>query len=169
MKIAVDAMGGDNAPFEVVKGVSMAAPHNSDIEILLIGDTEKINDCFSKLNTSIPQNVTIIHTDVFVTMEDDPMVVMKEKNNSSMALGLKLLKDDGADAFISAGSTGALHTGSTLIVRKIKGIRRSAIASILPFETPILMLDSGANPTVTEDILNQWAIIGSAYVNEMLG
>ena len=169
MKIAVDAMGGDNAPFEVVKGVSIAAPLDDKVEIVLIGDTEKINECFLKLNTSIPKNVSIVHTDVSITMEEDPMVIMKEKNDSSMALGLKMLKDGEADAFISAGSTGALHTGSTLIVRKIKGIRRSAIASILPFETPILLLDSGANPTVTEDILNQWAIIGSAYVNEMLG
>lgn len=169
MKIAVDAMGGDNAPFEVIKGVSIAAPLNDKVEIVLIGDTEKINECFLQLNKSVPQNVTIVHTDVSVTMDDDPMVIMKEKNNSSMAIGLKMLKENEVDAFISAGSTGALHTGSTLIVRKIKGIRRSAIASILPFKTPILLLDSGANPTVTEDILNQWAIVGSAYVNEILG
>ena len=169
MRIAIDAMGGDNAPLEVVRGVSIASKQNSDVELVLIGDKEKIDNCFSQLQTSKPDNVSIIHTDVVVAMDDDPMVVMKEKNNSSMALGLKSLKDGGVDAFISAGSTGALHAASTLIVRKIKGIRRSAIASILPFEKPILLIDSGANPVVTEDILNQWAIIGSAYVNEMLG
>ena len=169
MRIAIDAMGGDNAPYEVVRGTCLSAPENKDAEIILIGDTEQINKCFEDLGTTKPENVTIVHTDVVVTMEDDPMVIMKEKNNSSMAIGLKLLKDDGAEAFISAGSTGALHAASTLIVRKIKGIRRSAIASILPFEKPILLLDSGANPTVTSDILNQWAIIGSAYVSEMLG
>lgn len=169
MRIAIDAMGGDNAPYEVVRGTCLSAPENKDAELILIGDTEQINKCFEDLGTTKPENVTIVHTDVVVTMEDDPMVIMKEKNNSSMAIGLKLLKDDGAEAFISAGSTGALHAASTLIVRKIKGIRRSAIASILPFEKPILLLDSGANPTVTSDILNQWAIIGSAYVSEMLG
>lgn len=167
MRIAIDAMGGDNAPFEIVKGVSIAAAENKNVEMVLIGDTKLIDECFVKIEAAKPDNVTIVHTDVVVTMEDDPMVVMKEKNNSSMALGLKLLKENGADAFISAGSTGALHAASTLIVRKIKGIRRSAIASVLPFKRPILLLDSGANPTVTADILSQWAVLGSAYVNKM--
>lgn len=172
MKIAVDAMGGDNAPFEIVKGVHLASEHcksNKDLEIVLIGDETKILACFSELNVNVSSNVSIVHTDIEVTMEDDPMVVMKEKSDSSMAIGLKMLKNNEIDAFISAGSTGALHAASTLIVRKIKGVRRSAIASILPFDSPILLLDSGANPTVTADILNQWAIVGSAYVNEVLG
>ena len=169
MRIAIDAMGGDNAPFEVVKGVVISAEEHKDTEIILIGDEAQINDCFAKLEKEKPSNVTIVHTNVVVTMEDDPMVIMKEKSDSSMAMGLKLLKDEGADAFISAGSTGALHTGSTLIVRKIKGIRRSAIASVIPFDTPVLLLDSGANPEVTEDVLNQWAVVGSAYVSAMFG
>ncbi|MBQ8145285.1 MAG: phosphate acyltransferase PlsX [Clostridia bacterium] len=172
MKIAVDAMGGDNAPFEIVKGAYIASEHcksNKDIEIVLLGDKVKILSCFSEISDNISNNISIIHTDVVITMDDDPMMVMKEKNNSSMAIGLKMLKNGEVDAFISAGSTGALHAASTLIVRKIKGVRRSAIASILPFSRPILLLDSGANPTVTADILNQWAVIGSAYVNEMLG
>ena len=169
MRIAIDAMGGDNAPFEVVGGAILAANEHKDAEIILIGDEAKIDESFKQLETEKPSNITIIHTDIVVTMEDDPMVVMKEKNNSSMALGLKLLKDNGAEAFISAGSTGALHTASTLIVRKIKGVRRSAIASIIPFDKPILLLDSGANPVVTEDILNQWAVVGSAYAGAMFG
>ena len=167
MRIAIDAMGGDNAPFEVVRGVNIAASQHTDIEIVLVGDTEKINQCFTDLETIMPNNVTIVHTDVVVSMDDDPMCIMKEKNNSSMAVGLKMLKDKEVDAFISAGSTGALHAASTLIVRKIKGIRRSAIASILPFEKPILLLDAGANPVATEEMLHQWAIIGSAYMSEM--
>ena len=169
MRIAIDAMGGDNAPFEVVSGAVLSANEHKDVQIILIGDESAINDCFKKLSVEKPSNVSIIHTDVVVTMEDDPMVVMKEKNDSSMAIGLKLLKDGGAEAFISAGSTGALHTASTLIVRKIKGVRRSAIASVIPFDTPVLLLDSGANPVVTEDILNQWAVVGSAYSAAMFG
>ena len=86
-----------------------------------------------------------------------------------MAIGLKMLKDAEVDAFVSAGSTGALHAGSTLIVRKIKGIRRSAIATVIPFASPVLMLDSGANPTVTSEILVQWALLGSAYAKKILG
>ena len=93
MNIADDAMGGDNAPFQVVKGVYDAALENSEIQITLIGDETKIKACMDELNASMPENVTIVHTDVFVTMEDDPMIVMKEKNNSSMAIGLKMLKE----------------------------------------------------------------------------
>ena len=169
MIIAVDAMGGDNAPFEIVKGVYEASSIINDARILLVGDENKINDCFEKLEVKKPENIDILHTDVFVTMEDDPMVVMKEKNNSSLAIGLKELKEGNADAFISAGSTGALHTASTLIVRKIKGIRRSAIATVLPFGNGMLMLDSGANPTVTPELLSQWAFIGSAYMRKVFG
>ena len=169
MNIAVDAMGGDNAPFEVVKGVYDASLENSKIRINLIGDESKINNCLEELGVTKPENVTIVHTDVFVTMEDDPMVVMKEKNNSSMAIGLKMLKEGSVDAFISAGSTGALHTASTLIVRKIKGVRRSAIASVLPFGNGMLLLDCGANPTVTPEILSQWAYIGSVYMKRVFG
>ena len=167
MNIAVDAMGGDNAPFQVVKGVYDAALENSEIQITLIGDETKIKAFMDELNASMPENVTIVHTDVFVTMEDDPMIVMKEKNDSSMAIGLKMLKEGNVDGFVSAGSTGALHAASTLIVRKIKGVRRSAIATILPFGDGMLMLDCGANPTVTADLLSQWAYIGSVYMKRV--
>ncbi len=167
MKIAIDAMGGDNAPLEIVKGTVVAAQNNPEVKIALIGNEKAILNSLSEIGKTLPENIEIIHTDVEVTMEDDPMVVMKDKSNSSMAVGLKLLKDGEVDAFLSAGNTGALHVGSTLMIRKIKGVRRSAIATVLPFHKPILMLDSGANPEVTEDILLQWAIIGSAYSHLM--
>lgn len=167
MRIAIDAMGGDNAPFEIVNGVSIAAKNYPTVDFLLIGNESAINDCFKELDKS--SNISIVHAESVVTMEDDPMVITKEKNDSSMAVGLKMLKNGECDGFLSAGSTGALHVGSTLIVRKIKGIRRSAIASIIPYEKPILLLDSGANTDVTEDVLNQWAILGSVYINQMYG
>ena len=169
MNIIIDAMGGDNAPFEIVKGVYEASEKDKDIKITLVGDENKINDCFNGLNILKPDNISIVHTEVFVTMEDDPMVVMKEKSDSSMTLGLKMLKDGYGDAFISAGNTGALHTASTLIVRKIKGVRRSAIATVLPFGNGTLLLDSGANHTVTPELLSQWAYIGSAYMRHVHG
>ena len=165
MNIAIDAMGGDKAPYEIVKGAYQAAKEYPNVTMTLIGDEKAINECSVEFEK--PSNVKVVHTDCVVTMEDDPMVVMKEKSNSSMAIGLKMLKEGSVDGFLSAGSTGALHAASTLIVRKIKGIRRSAIATIIPFETPILMLDSGANPTVTADILDQWAILASVYMNKM--
>lgn len=169
MKIAIDAMGGDNAPLEIVNGTYLASQEYEGIDITLIGDEKQILDSFTELGKSIPNNIKIVHTDVAITMEDDPMIIMKEKNNSSMAIGLQLLKDGEADAFVSAGNTGALHTASTLMVRKIKGVRRSAIAAVLPFHKPVLMLDSGANPVVTEDILNQWAVVGSHYAELVFG
>ena len=167
MKIAIDAMGGDNAPLEIVKGAHLAAKKYPDVELYLIGNENVIIDILSYYEKI--DNVHIVHTDQVITMDDDPMLIMKEKSDCSMAKGLKMLKAKEIDGFISAGSTGALHSGSTLIVRKIKGIRRSAIATIIPFENPILLLDSGANPTVTADILNQWAFLGSTYMNKMLG
>ena len=167
MKIAIDAMGGDNAPLEIVKGAHLAAKDNADVEIILYGDEKSILNSYIEIGEVIPHNIKIVHTDVEITMEDDPMVVMKEKSNSSMALGLQALKDEEVDAFLSAGNTGALHVGSTLMIRKVKGVRRSAIATVLPFHKPILMLDSGANPEVTEDVLEQWAVIGSAYSSLM--
>lgn len=165
MNIAIDAMGGDNAPYEIVKGVYLAANEYSNIQFTLIGDENIIKKTFSEIVEL--SNVKIVHTDCTVTMDDDPMIIMKEKKNSSMAIGLQMLKDSAVDGFLSAGSTGALHAASTLMVRKIKGIRRSAIATVIPFEKPILMLDSGANPTVTADILEQWAILASVYMNKM--
>lgn len=169
MNIAVDAMGGDNAPLEIVKGTILYAKENNSTDITLIGDENKISQTLRDIGEKLPDNIRVIHTNVFVTMDDDPMIVMKEKNQSSMAIGLKMLKEGTVDAFVSAGSTGALHAASTLIVRKIKGVRRSAIATVIPFKTPILMLDSGANPTVTPDILVQWAVVGSVYSNKILG
>ncbi len=167
MIIAIDAMGGDNAPYEIVKGAYMAASEHSDVQICLIGDKKAIDDCLKEFESL--DNIKTVHTEQVITMDDDPMLIMKEKSDCSMAKGLKMLKNNEVDGFISAGSTGALHTGSTLIVRKIKGIRRSAIATIIPFEKPILLLDSGANPTVTADVLNQWAILGSVYMNKIIG
>ena len=169
MRIAIDAMGGDNAPLEIVKGTYMAYSEYEDVELILIGDEKQIASSFAEIGCTIPENLRIVHTDVAIAMDDDPMVIMKEKNNSSMAIGLQMLKNEEVDAFLSAGNTGALHTASTLMVRKIKGVRRSAIAAVLPFKKPILMLDSGANPEVTEDILNQWAVLGSHYVEYMFG
>lgn len=166
MNIAIDVMSGDNAPFEIIRGACSAAKKHLDKTFTLVGDEEVIKNYFSQDKFSY-SNIQVLKATQVLTMEDDPMSVMKEKNDSSMAVGLKALADNKADAFLCAGNTGALHVGSTLIVRKIKGIRRSAIATIIPFNPPILMLDSGANTDITPDILNQWAILGSIYMSNM--
>ncbi len=166
MKIIIDAMGGDNAPAEIVHGAADAA-RDMDVSITLVGDEAKIRPLCREY--SFPEDkLEIVHTDVAVTMEDDPISVVRGKKDSSMGMGLRLLKDDG-DAFVSAGNTGALHAGSSLIIRPLKGIARSAIAAVLPFERPILMLDSGANTNVTPEYLEQWARLGTIYMRDIMG
>lgn len=167
MNIAIDVMSGDNAPYEIIKGAQISAKKHFDIKFTLIGDENIISNELSKYEPL--DNIEIMHTSQVLTMEDDPMSVMKEKSDSSMAIGLRALKEGTVDAFLSAGNTGALHVGSTLTVRKMKGVRRSAIATVIPFEKPILMMDSGANLDVTADILDQWSVVGSIYASKMLG
>ena len=166
MRIIIDAMGGDNAPGEIVKGAVEAAK-NSEVDIVLVGDKAKIEQCLKSCNAPA-KIVDIVHTDSVITMEDDPMSILRAKKNCSMAVGLRMLKE-GGDAFISAGNTGALHAGSSLIIRPVRGVMRSGIATILPFARPVLLMDCGANVTVTADYLEQWAIMGSLYMKNVMG
>ncbi|MBO5110051.1 MAG: phosphate acyltransferase PlsX [Clostridia bacterium] len=170
MRIILDAMSGD-FPAEAVKGALKASKDltgREDITLVLVGDEAKIREEMKNEGKECPKNIEILHTEDVLTMEDDPMTIMKEKRNSSMGLALTLLKE-GADAMISAGNTGALHAGSSLIVRKLKGVRRSALATILPLAKPMLLMDCGANPVVTADVLCQWAILGSIYMESVMG
>ncbi len=165
MRIIIDAMGGDNAPEAIVKGACEASLV-TDASLVLVGK----EDAVSKLVEKFPHsdNIELVHADGVIEMDDDPMAVMKAKKDSSMSEGLRLLKESG-DAFVSAGSTGALHTGATLIARNIKGVRRAAIATLLPLGRPVLLMDSGANISVTADNLVQWAYIGSVYMEKVMG
>lgn len=166
MNIIIDAMGGDNAPEEIVRGAADAA-RETDVFITLVGDEAKVRPLCEKY--SFPEDrLEIVHTETVLTMEDDPISVVRAKKDCSMAVGLRILKEKG-DAFVSAGNTGALHAGSSLIIRPLKGIARPAIATVLPFERPILMLDSGANTSVTPEYLEQWARLGSIYMREIMG
>lgn len=166
MKIIIDAMGGDNAPDEIVKGACLASQKYKS-KLVLVGNKPKIESCLKELEAD-KRIIDIIHTDVQITMEDDPLTVVRAKRDSSMTVGLNLLKD-GGDAFVSAGNTGALHVGSSLIIRTIKGVQRSGIATIMPFERPMLMMDCGANVNVTADYLVQWALMGQIYMKNVMG
>ncbi len=169
MKILLDAMGGDNAPAEMVRGAVQAA-ETYDADIVLIGDEERIRTAATELQLDLnKKNLQIVHAPSAVDMEDSALSVVREKSDSSMALGLHMLSEGQGDAFVSAGNTGALHAGSSLIVRRIRGIRRSAIASVLPFEKPVLLVDSGANIEVDPSHLHQFAMIGSIYMNKIFG
>ena len=166
MKIAIDVMSGDKAPLELIKGAAEAA-NEFDVEIILCGD-EGIINYVAYQNGIDTSKLTVRHAPGVIVMEDSPLCIVKEKRDSSMALGLDMLSEGSVDAFISAGNTGALLAGATLIVRKIKGIRRAAIATILPFEDPLLLVDSGANIEINPSDYVQFAVMGSVYAERVL-
>ena len=168
-RIIVDMMGGDLAPAETVKGVELAKNElGPDIEYILVGNKKEIEQVAEE-NCIDLEPFRIVDTEVVITMEDDPRAVVRAKSDSSMSIGLRMLKEGEGDAFVSTGNTGALFTGANLIVRKLKGVRRPAIAALVPLQTPILLVDSGANVIATPQYLEQFAIMGSAYMKSVMG
>ena len=168
MKIIVDAFGGDNAPLSVLEGSALAVKEYG-VEILLTGDEKKIKDCADANNISL-EGIKILHADDIMDMHDDPTEIVKSKKNTSMAVGLKALADGEGDAFVSAGSTGALVVGGSLIVKRIKGIKRVALASFIPGKNNnYLMLDIGANADCRPEMLYQFGIMGSVYMEKVDG
>ena len=168
MKILIDAMSGDNAPLEILKGVALASKEFDEHELMLVGDENVISDIAVKNEIDI-SGMKIIHSNTVISMEDSPLSVVREKRDSSMSIGFKALSKGEVDAFVSAGNTGALVTGATIIVRRIQGINRAAIASILPLSIPVLLMDSGANLTVSSDNIIQFAFMGSKYMEKIYG
>lgn len=168
MKIIVDVMSGDNAPLEILKGTVMAASELEDQTFILVGQKEAIEKTAAEHQLDI-SNMELVHADEVVTMEDDPIAVVRGKKNSSMMMALSLLSEGKGDVVVSAGNTGALFSGASLIVRKMKGVQRAAIATVLPFKTPALLLDSGANLVVNDEVMEQFAYMGSAYMKKMHG
>ena len=165
MRIAVDVMSGDNAPLELIKGAVLAA-ETFDADITVVGDENVISDIAVKNELDI-SSLKIVNAASAITMEDKPMCVVRDKKDSSMSIGLRMVAGGEADAFVSAGNTGALITGATLIVKRILGINRPAIASVLPLENPVLLMDSGANLTVTSDNIMQFAFMGAKYMEKI--
>jgi glycerol-3-phosphate acyltransferase PlsX len=131
--------------------------------IIVVGDREVIEKVSEEEGLSLDK-ITVVHAASVIDMEDSALSVVREKNDSSMSIGLKMLAQGEGDAFVSAGNTGALFTGATLIVRKLKGLQRAAIGTVLPFGDAMLLMDSGANVTVTDEVLEQFAVMGSAYM-----
>ncbi len=161
-------MSGDNAPLEILKGVSIAAKEYKEHVFLLVGDENIISDIAVKNEIDIA-GIEIINSQSVISMEDNPLCVIRSKKDSSMSIGLKTLSEGKVDAFVSAGNTGALITGATVIVKRIPGINRAAIASVLPLGNPVLLMDSGANLTVTSDNLCQFAFMGAKYMEKIYG
>ncbi|MDE6519729.1 MAG: phosphate acyltransferase PlsX [Ruminococcus sp.] len=167
-KIIVDAFGGDNAPLEVIKGCERAVKELG-VEIILTGSESKIKKCAEENNLSLDK-MQIVHTDEVFDIHEEPKEIIKSGKNTSMALGMKLLADGKGDAFISAGSTGALVMGATFIVKRINGIKRVAPAPILPADKGnFILLDAGANTECRGEMLVQFAVMGSAYMERVMG
>ena len=164
MKIIIDAMGGDNAPQEIIKG-ALRAKHELGIDLILVGQEEAIRACLPA-----DEDVEIVDAREIITMEDDPSTATRRKKDSSMAVSLRLLKEGAGDAVVSAGSTGALLTGATLTVKRIHGIRRAALAPVLPAgEHGVMLIDCGANVECTAEYLLQFAFMGSFYAQKLMG
>lgn len=168
MKIVVDAFGGDNAPDEVVKG-AVEAVKEYGVTVVLSGDTKKLDECFTRLGLS-KDNIEFAEADGVIEIEDDPKQILKEKKNSSMGVALTMVAEGKADAMVSAGSTAALVMGGTLIVKRIKGVKRPSLTPVMPgVDNMYILLDGGANVDCRPDMLRQFAVMGSIYMNRVMG
>ena len=171
MKIILDAMGGDLAPEAPVLGALQAAK-DYNAQITLVGRGEEILEVLRRNGIdNLPSGVEIANADDVVDMHDDPGSVIHKRKNSSMVVGLKMLADGQGDAFVSAGSTGALLTGATLLVKRVKGIRRAAMGPTMPNKAggKTVILDCGANAECTPEFLLQFGLVGSLYAKKSLG
>jgi glycerol-3-phosphate acyltransferase PlsX len=170
MNIIIDAMGGDLAPAEPVRG-ALRANKELGCDITLVGREEAIRAVLEQDGVKeLPSGVTIVNATEVVEICDDPSTAWRKKKDSSLTVGLKMLKENGADAFISAGSTGALLSAGTLLVKRIPGIKRAAVAPVVPTARGnAVLIDAGANAECTPEYMLQFAYMGSFYAEKVLG
>ncbi|MBQ7144623.1 MAG: phosphate acyltransferase PlsX [Oscillospiraceae bacterium] len=169
MRIIIDAMSGDKAPGEIVRG-AVDAQREFGAEVLLVGQPEAIRACLADCGAAEGDGIQIFPASDIIDMHDDPSTAVRRKRDSSMAVALDLLVKGEGDAAISAGNTGALLTGATLYVKRIKGVRRAAMAPVLPNGgAGAMLIDCGANVECTPEYLLQFALMGSLYSRTILG
>ena len=167
MNIIIDAFGGDNAPLEVLKG-AVRARADFGVDVTLVGHERKLIAC-AKDNKIDLTGLHIRHAETVIDVCEDPLSVVKKKKDCSMAVGLQMLANGEGDAFLSAGSTGALVVGGTMLVGRIKGVKRPALATVMPTtDKPVMFLDCGANAECRPEMLAQFAVMGSVYMNKVL-
>lgn len=168
VKVIVDAFGGDNAPLEVIRGCERAVKELGT-EIILTGSESKIKKCAEENGVSL-EGMEIVHTDDVFDIHEEPKEIIKSGKNTSMAVGLSLLAEGRGDAFVSAGSTGALVMGATFIVKRIKGIKRIAPSPVMPADKgSFILADAGANTECRPEMIVQFAVMGSAYMEKVMG
>ena len=170
MKIIVDAMGGDNAPVSNVRG-ALAAVRELGVEVILVGRGEDILKVLKDDGIDeLPPGLEIAHASQVVEMCDNPATAFREKKDSSLTVGLNMLKNGDGDAFVSAGSTGALLSAATLMIKRVRGIRRAALAPVVPTGAGgAVLIDCGATAEGTPEYLLQFAFMGSYYAERVLG
>ncbi|MDQ6755536.1 MAG: phosphate acyltransferase PlsX [Bacteroidota bacterium] len=171
MKIALDMMGGDFAPLEAIKGVELYLEKiNTDTTLLLIGDEPAIKELLDRHNISA-NNIEVIHSSQIIEMHEHPTKALKEKKQSSIAIGFHLLATDKADAFISAGNTGAMMVGALFSIKAIEGVLRPTIGAYMPREDGELglLVDVGLNGDCKPENLSQFAVLGSLFAKHILG
>lgn len=167
MNILIDAFGGDNAPLEVIRGGAQAV-QELGVTVTLVGDEQKIRDCAEENGLPL-DGMEILHAPAVFDIHEEPTSLLKQHADTSMAVGMQALHDGKGDAFVCAGSTGALLVGATFLVKRIPGIKRAAVAPVLPTETtPFLLIDGGANNDCRPEMLVQFAIMGSAYMQNVM-
>ena len=168
-KVALDAMGGDNAPMEIVKGAVNAVSSRKDIKVFLVGQEDVVKEELAKYSYPADQ-IEVVHAPEVIEMAEAPVVAIRKKKQSSMVVAMKMVKEGEADAFVSAGSSGAILVGGQTIVGRIKGVRRPPLAPIIPTETGMsLLIDCGANVDAKTENLVQFAQMGSIYMENVVG
>ncbi len=168
-RVAVDAMGGDNAPGEIVKGAAAACSGRNDIEVILVGRQEMIEAELKKL-PSVPENIRVENASEVIEMAESPVNAVRKKKDSSIVKGMNMVRRGEADAFVSAGNSGAVLVGGQIIVGRLPGIERPPFASLIPTrEGVMLLLDCGASVDSKPSHLVQYAMMGSVYMEKVLG
>ena len=168
-KVALDAMGGDNAPYEIVKGAINAVSSRSDVKVFLVGQESIVKEELAKYSYPKDQ-IEVVHAEEVIEMAEPPVMAIRKKKQSSIVVGMKMVKEKEADAFVSAGSSVAIMVGGQTIVGRIKGIKRPPLAPIIPTEKGVsLLIDCGANVDARSEHLVQFAQIGSIYMENVVG
>ncbi len=169
VRVVLDAMGGDNAPGEIVKGAVDAVKEDAEIHVILVGQEEKVKAALAFLEYPKEQ-ISVVNATEVIEMAEPPVAAIRKKKDSSIVVGMKLVKEQQADAFVSAGSTGAVLVGGQVLIGRIRGIERPPLAPLIPTEKGVtLLIDCGANVDARASHLVQFAQMGSIYMKHVMG